>query len=351
LLHCALTALALAVAAGSWLVSAQTTLDIYFIDVEGGQSTLIKTAAGETLLVDTGFPSTGTFDSKPGDSKSARDAQRILAATRAAGVQRIDYLLVTHYHADHDGGVPELAQLLPIGVFIDHGDALPSVETTSAGALDAFRAYAAVRARGRHLEPKPGDRLPLKGIDALVVSAAGTTLSTAAAGAGTENRECGAPAIPASEPNENPRSTGVRFQFGRFVFLDVGDLSGPALHALACPRDLVGPIDLYLVAHHGGADAADPATFAAFRPRVSVFNNAAAKGGDVSTLGAARRVPGSDVWQLHRANEAGTANAADDHVANLDETTAHWVKVSARDDGSFTVTNGRTGQTVSYARR
>jgi beta-lactamase superfamily II metal-dependent hydrolase len=333
------------------VLSAQSTLDIYFIDVEGGQSTLVKTAAGETLLIDAGFPSTGTFDSKPANPATARDPQRILATARAAGVQRIDYVLVTHYHADHDGGLPELAQLLPMSAFIDHGDALPSVETTSAGSLDAFRAYAAVRARGRHLEPKPGDRLPLKGLDALVLSAAGRTIDTPVAGAGAQNPACTATAIPAGEPNENPRSTGIRLQFGRFVFLDVGDLSGPPLHALVCPRDLVGAVDVYLVAHHGGADAADPATFAAFRPRVSLFNGAAAKGNAAATLSAARRVPDSDVWQLHRANEAGTANAPDDHVANLDESTAHWIKVSAREDGSFTVTNGRTGQTVSYARR
>src|SRR5436309_6637875 len=99
---------------------APKTLDIYFIDVEGGQSTLIVTPAGESLLVDAGFPGDGTFDSQPGDPRHARDAQRILAAARAAGVTRIDYLLITHFHADHDGGVVELAQQLPIRAFIDH---------------------------------------------------------------------------------------------------------------------------------------------------------------------------------------------------------------------------------------
>ena len=93
----------------------RTTLDIYFIDVEGGQSTLVVTPAGEALLVDTGFPGSGGFDASPGDPAKARDAQRIVAAAGDAGVSRIDYLLITHFHADHDGGVPELAQLLPIG--------------------------------------------------------------------------------------------------------------------------------------------------------------------------------------------------------------------------------------------
>src|SRR5690242_10639987 len=97
------------------------TLRIYFIDVEGGQSTLVVTPTGQSLLVDAGFPSTGTFDSRAGDPAAARDAQRILQVARMAGVSRIDDLLVTHFHADHAGGVPELAQLIPIGTFIDHG--------------------------------------------------------------------------------------------------------------------------------------------------------------------------------------------------------------------------------------
>ena len=163
-------AIALSQAAGA------STLDIYFIDVEGGQATLIVTPAGESLLVDAGFPGDGTFASKAGDPRQARDAQRVAAAARAAGVTRVDYLLVTHFHADHAGGVPELAQLLPIGTFIDH-DTVPAVaETNVAGTLAMFEAYAAVRAKGTHLVPKPGDRLPLKGVDAIVVSTSGSAL-------------------------------------------------------------------------------------------------------------------------------------------------------------------------------
>src|SRR3954470_19709034 len=142
----------------------RTTLDIYFIDVEGGQSTLVATPAGEALLVDTGFPGSGGFDALPGDPATARDAQRILAAARDAGVKQIDYLLTTHFHADHDGGVVELSQLLPIRTFVDHGRVLPDAEDNVAGTLRAFDRYAAVRATGRHLEPAPGDRIPLKGI-------------------------------------------------------------------------------------------------------------------------------------------------------------------------------------------
>jgi competence protein ComEC len=331
--------------------AARSTLDIYFVDVEGGQSTLLVTPAGESLLVDAGFPGArGGFDAIPGDYTAARDANRILAAARDAGVSRIDYLLITHFHADHDGGVPELAKLLPIRTFVDHGRVLPEAEQTSAGTLAAFERYAAVRAGGRHLEPAAGSRLPLKGVELTFVSAAGRAIARPLAGAGGATAGCAASPPPPDEPHENPRSTGFQLRFGSFRMLDVGDLTGAPLYALACPNALVGPADIYLVAHHGGGDVADRATFAAFRPRVAVVNNGARKGGAAATLATLHALPGIDTWQLHRSENAGAQNAPADRLANLDESTAHWIKASARDDGSFTVTNGRTGASQRYAR-
>src|SRR6185295_8042198 len=143
-------------------------------------------------------------------------------------------------------------------------------------------------------------------------------------------------------------STGVLLQLGRFRFLDVGDLSGAPLYALTCPADRIGPVDVYLVAHHGGVDAADPRTFAAFRPRVAVLNNGATKGGAAATFKMLHDLSGFDVWQLHRTQNTGAENFADDRIANLDETTGHWIKLSANADGSFRVTNGRTGVTRDY---
>jgi competence protein ComEC len=329
---------------------AAATLQIYFIDVEGGQSTLLVTPAGETLLVDTGFPGDGRFQSRPADPPSGRDAQRIAAAARDAGVSRIDYLLVTHFHADHVGGVAELAELLPIGTFVDHGTVPPEAETNVPGTLALFDAYAAIRSRGRHLQPRPGDRLPIRGVAATVVSTDRKTLAAPLAGAGAPNPVC-ATASPPQEPNENPRSTGVLIQYERFRFLDVGDLSGPPLFALTCPRNLVGPIDLYLVPHHGGGDAADPATIAAFRPRAAIVNNGPTKGGARETLTMLQAANGVETWQLHRAEAAGDANVPAERIANLDTSTAHWVKVTARGDGSFTVVNGRTAASRTYSRR
>ena len=327
------------------------TLDVYFIDVEGGQATLVVTPAGESLLIDAGFPGGGTFQSRPGDAVSPRDPVRIAAMVRQAGLSRIDYLLVTHFHGDHFGGVMELAQRLPIGTFVDHGDVPAEAEQNVPGTLALFQDYQAVRAAGRHLEPKPGERVPVKGLDVVVVSAGGATIAQPLAGGGAANSRCGTTARAAQEIVENPRSTGVLIQFGRFRFLDVGDLTGTPLFDLACPRDLVGPVDVYLVAHHGGADAADPATLAAFRPRVAILDNGARKGAGPQMLATLRDVAGLDSWQLHRSVLDGAENAPDSRLANLDETTAHWIKVSANGDGSFRVTNGRTGQSVSYAAR
>src|SRR5262245_61035818 len=142
----------------------RSSLTIYFIDVEGGQSTLIVTPMGQTLLIDAGFPSDGTFASKIGDAQKARDPQRILAAARDAGVTAIDFLLVTHFHADHDGGVPELSELLPIRTFVDHDTVNEKTEENVPGSLEAFKRYEAVRAKGTHLVAKPGDQLPLEGL-------------------------------------------------------------------------------------------------------------------------------------------------------------------------------------------
>jgi competence protein ComEC len=327
------------------------TLGIYFIDVEGGQSTLMVTPSRESLLIDTGWAGDGSSAAKPGDPTQARDARRILAAARDAGLKQIDYLLITHFHPDHDGGVTELSQLIPIRHFVDHGS-LPPQAQQDASYKAAFDAYAAVRAKGEHIEPRPGDRLPLRDIEATVVSSAGATISAAFPHAGENNDACAAGASPARDPLENPRSTGFVARFGQFRFLDLGDLSGQPLFDLACPRNKIGPVDVYLVAHHGGPDVNDPATFAAFRPRVALMNNGLKKGGARETYETLHHVKGlEDVWQLHRSEPAAELNFPADRIANLDESTAYWIKLTAASDGSFQVINSRTGATHSYPAR
>src|SRR4051812_17242793 len=129
------------------LSMAARTLDVYFIDVEGGQSTLIVTPAGESLLIDAGY--------------AGRDADRILAVAKLAGVKRIDRLALTHYHADHIGGVPEIASKLPVKQFFDHG---PNTET-DATSLARAKAYKTAVGAKPHTIAKPGMRIPMKDLD------------------------------------------------------------------------------------------------------------------------------------------------------------------------------------------
>lgn len=332
-------------------------LDIYFIDVEGGQSTLVVTPEKEVLLIDAGYAGPGDARSRPGDPAKARDPGRVVAAMRDAGVTRIDYLLVTHFHRDHIGGIPELAQLVPIGTFIDHGSAYPPEDRAKAGLVDeldaaAYDDYLPVRARGRHLQPRPGDRLPLKGVRTVVVSADRSVLKRSLRGSGGRNATCASgPQTKTYAGDENLRSTGIVVEFGKFRFLNVGDLNEQPLFDLVCPRDRIGVVDLYLFAHHGGTGAAEPSTLAAFQPRAVVVNNAPRKGGRIAALRLLRASPKVESWQLHVSAEAGDENAPVERIANLDETSAHWLKVTAKDDGSFTVTNARTGATRAYPGR
>jgi competence protein ComEC len=330
----------------------EPSLDIYFIDVEGGQSTLVVTPDKHSLLIDTGWAGDGS-GFHTGDPHRARDANRVVAAARDAGVREIDYLLITHFHPDHDGGVSELAKLMPIRVFIDHGSPSEEAEKTSAETRHAFAAYVKVRsAAAGHLQPRPGDLLPLSDLEATVVSSAGATLRTPLPGAGEKNPLCRDRATAPGDPYENPRSTGLAIRYGRFRFLDVGDLSGQPLFNLACPKNMVGPVDVYLVAHHGGPDVADRATFAAFRPRVAIMNNGLHKGGARTTYQALHQVPGlEDIWQLHWSADAGDANFTAPYIANLDESSAHWIKLVARQDGSFRIFNQRTDEQKEYGPR
>lgn len=344
--------LAAALLGGASLKAASVakTLDIYFIDVEGGQATLMVTPSGESFLVDGGFPGDGTFNSTPGDPAVARDAQRVLAAARDAGIKQIDHLLITHFHADHFGAVMELSQLLPIKEFIDHAAPSAAADSAVPGTMALYRAYAAVRSTGTHRQPKAGDQLRFKDVTLDVLASDGQVRSTSVSGAGAPNTACASGGVPAQEKLENPLSTAVRFTYGQFRFLDVGDLSGAPLHALTCPVNLIGESELYLIAHHGGADGADPALFTAVKPLVAVFNNGPRKGAQPPTFATLRQMPAIDAWQLHRTTYPTAENLPDARIVNLDLSTNAWLKVSAQADGAFTVTNGRTGEAKSYRR-
>jgi len=173
----------LAALAAAPLPAAKNDLKITFIDVEGGQSTLIVTPSGESLLIDAGWP-----------TPTGRDSDRIIAAAKKAGLTKIDYLLVTHYHMDHVGGVPELAAKFPIGTLIDHGD---NTETNR-GAKELEAGFQKVIASGaKRLTVKPGDKLPFKDIQVEVITARGERISQSLKGGGQKNPLCGSVFSPA----------------------------------------------------------------------------------------------------------------------------------------------------------
>lgn len=314
-------------------------LRVYFIDTEGGQSTLFVSPSGQTMLVDT-----GNLD-PPG-----RDARRIAAVAQKAGVKRIDYLLITHYHIDHVGGVPVLAQLLPITNFIDHG---PEVEK-DAKAESLVIAYRKVRATGHHILAQPGERIPITGIDVQVLTSAGREISSPLPGAGAANPVCASVQPRAFDPTENAQSVGTLITYGKFRIIDLGDLTWNKEMQLDCPVNKIGTVDVYLSTHHGLALSNCPAIVDALHPRVAIVNNGATKGGAAEALRTIRNSPGiEDVWQLHYSKNATKAeNTAEPYIVNVDQDLpTSWIELDAHPDGSFTVINSRNGKTKTYAAR
>jgi beta-lactamase superfamily II metal-dependent hydrolase len=311
-------------------------LQVYFVDVEGGQATLLVSPSGESLLVDTGWPDAG-----------GRDADRIVSAAQLAGLKQIDYLVVTHYHMDHVGGVPQLAARIPVRTFVDHG---PSVESDPQ-ADQLVSAYRIVRDKASHLLAKPGDLIPIRGINVQVLTAAGDEISKPLPGAGAPNPLCAGAKRKDNDPSENAQSIGLLITYGRFRMIDLGDLTWNKELGLACPDNKIGTVDVYLSTHHGLELSGAPPLVQALRPLVAITNNGAKKGGSPEAWQTMHSSPGlEDIWQLHYALEAGKANNAPEaFIANLEEhCQGNWIRLSAEENGQFTVTNGRNGKTKAY---
>jgi competence protein ComEC len=329
--------IALLTLAGAALLPGAKNLEIYFIDVEGGQSTLFVAPSGESMLVDTGW-----------SGHNSRDADRIAAAAKHAGVKAIDYLLITHFHEDHVGGVPQLARKLPIRNFIDHGE---SVEHDQR-AKELYNAYLEYRAKGNHILAKPGVTIPIKGLDVKVLTADGDEIESPLPGAGQPNPVCGTDQQRAPDATENARSVGTLITFGGFRAVDLGDLTWNKELELFCPKNKVGTVDLYIVSHHG-MDMSGSATMVhALHPRVAIMDNGARKGGTPPAYQAIHTSPGiEDIWQLHYAVEGGKENnTADTFIANIDEAgdVGNWIRVTVHPDGSFVVYNARNKYLKTY---
>jgi beta-lactamase superfamily II metal-dependent hydrolase len=315
---------------------AAKSLEVYFIDVEGGQATLVVAPSGESMLVDTGWA-----------GHDRRDAGRILAAAKSAGAKKIDYLVITHYHADHAGGVPQLAEKIPIHNFVDHGT---SVETGKDADV-LFNAYAAFRGKGTHLQVKPGDTIPIKGLDVRVLSSGGDVIEAPLPGAGQPNPECSGFQRHEVDKSENARSVGILIGYGDFRMVDLGDLTWNKEFDLVCPANMIGAVDVYLVSHHGMNMSGSPQLVHALRPRVAIMNNGARKGGSPEIWQTIHDSPGLlDLWQLHFAVPGGKEhNSSDTAIANLDEICeGKWLKLTAHQDGSFSVYNSRNKYERAY---
>lgn len=318
------------------------TLDIYWIDVEGGGATLIVSPTGESLLIDTGFP-----------GQDDRDAKRIAQAAVTAGLSRIDHLLITHYHVDHVGGVPALAKLVPIRNFYDHGE---NVEKNPMG--DRFFADYLALAEGKRTILKPGDKLFLGSVELDIVSAAGQVIANRLERGFFVNHCDGAEQKPA-DTTENAQSVGFLLTHGRFSFLNVGDLTWDREMQLACPVNKIGEVSLFQATHHGfsNGQSGAPALIRSLRPQVVVVNNGARKGFSNGGYDTIAQIPDlEDIWQVHRGEANDDAhNTAADRIANLSgaagEDGGYWIKASIAADGSFQVTNARNNFARTYSAR
>ena len=335
------------------------TLSIYYIDTEGGQSTLFVGPTGESLLVDTG---------NAGD----RDLGRIVETLAGAGVTRIDHLWTTHYHGDHVGALLALAKRLPVMHFYDHGAPHPNDRIVSAAFLSAYEEVS----RGKRTIVKPGDTLRMAGLDITAVASANRFLRSSLAGAGRPNAAC-AGVQPKDESGyidpDNGESAGFVLAYGRFRTIDLGDLTWNGELELMCPANRLGVVDLYLTSHHGLEKSGSPALVHALHPRVAVMNNGTRKGGTADAFRVLHESPGlEDLWQLHWSYNVALDNAPALFIANVDDpatvanvltapaptgrgggppaahSPAYLIAVTARQDGGFTVTNTRNGFSKTY---
>ena len=333
-------------------------LQIYWIDVEGGASTLVVSPSGESLLLDTGFPN------------NDRDAKRIYAATQQAGLKQIDHLVISHWHNDHEGGLNALSKMIPIAHFYDHGNGVEQVDKVR---LDDYTAIAG----NKRTIVKPGDKIPLKGADVLVISSEFTVLDKPVNGGGPNPLCANAPQMAAAAP-ENQRMVGVLLSFGSFTFLVPADLDWAKEMELACPVNKVGKVTLYQAGRHGSWDGAGaPAFVGAISPQVIVVNNGPRKGlgqsdARVKPLEVAgkpsapyernaflrmAKLPGIEgIWQEHLSlvDKDPAHNTAPDMIANLEEGPAdagNTLRATVAPDGSFTITNSRNGYSKTYKAR
>ncbi|HLK04994.1 MAG TPA: MBL fold metallo-hydrolase [Candidatus Acidoferrum sp.] len=278
-------------------------------------------------------------------------ADRIVAAAKDAGLTKLDYVLITHYHSDHVGGVAQLAARFPIGAFIDHGE---NSDPKDSATLIGWNGYQKLLAEKnfQRISVKPGDRLPLRGAKFVIVNGGGKVVEKPLDGAGAKNLNCAATPMPPADHSENESSLGFVMTYGGFRLVDLGDLPWAKELELMCPVNKLGRADVYVATHHGLFFSGSPALVHGIAPRVAVVENGAKKGGSASALDILRSSPGiSAIYQLHWSEDGGDAhNSAAEFLANVQgPDTGHFLKLTANLDGSFDVFNSRTGKVAHYS--
>jgi competence protein ComEC len=324
-------------------LAAAPNLEIYVIDVEGGKSVLLVSPSGQSMLFDAGWPAA---------NNRLASTERIVEAVQAAGLRRIDFLVISHFDLDHLGDVPLLAAKVPIEHIFDHGEYL----TTNAQAAERFAAYAALRDKIGHTVLHVGDKFPIKGVDIRVLSAGGQMIIKPLPNAGAPNALCETykqqDAL-ATDVEDN-QSIGLLIASGKFRMLDLADLEAHYSHDLVCPRNLIGKVDVYNVNVHGQFKGIAPEVVGALHASVIIQANGSRKGADAQTWPVLRAAPGlQDIWQLHQSLNAGKdANPPDDFIANLEPADSFkWLHISVAKDGTFTVTNTRNGFSKHYGKQ
>ena len=333
-------------------------LQIHWIDVEGGASTLFVAPTGESLLFDTGNPGNGD-----------RDAKRIYAAAQKAGLRQIDHVVISHWHGDHVGGLAALSKMIPLGKFYDHGD---GVEQADRERLEGYKSIAG----NKRTILKAGDTISFGGLNMRVLVSEGPVISTPINGGGP-NPLCTNAARQEPAGAENIRMVGLSLTYGDFKFASLGDLDWSREMELACPVNKLGTVNLYTINRHGGLDnSGAPALLGAIKPQVIVVNNGPRKGlgarddrmRTINTPGAAPYEPNSylrmkgtpgveDVWQGHLSmiDSNPAHNTPRNMIANLEDNTVdhpgNAIDATVTRDGKFTITNARTGFSKTYTVR
>ncbi len=280
--------LAMTISATVLVAQTRKTLDIYVIDVEGGNATLFVPPSGQSVLIDTG---------NVAPAAAVRDADRILDAAKDAGITQIDHLITTHWHGDHFGGMAEVAKRLPIKAFYDHG---PTIEPQPASTAFLNDVYPGLKAQAKYTAVKPGDKIQVAGLDWRIFASGGEVLKQPLPGAGRPNPYCADFKPKDVDKTENAQSVGSYITFGKFRVVHPGDLTWNKEAELMCPNNRLGTADLLIVGHHGQPVSNSEVIVHALRPRVSILNNGTRKGGQPPAMRVILNSPGlEDLWQVH----------------------------------------------------